>query len=194
MVISPQILILENMEDLNKNAETEKTVVEKNGSKKEPAAGKEINTPKVTPKRIRVRVKTNPATSPLIKSPVRAKNEIITPQAKKPIVKKAPEAETKIPVIESSKKVKSNPELKIQNLSLIESKGEQGKPDMGKEEIKVIKKKAKKAEEKVDKLKKKVKKAKKKDVKKSKLKSLKEKLGKALKRLKIKVKELEKSK
>ena len=182
------------MEDLNKNAETEKTVVEKNGSKKEPAAGKEINTPKVTPKRIRVSVKTNPAPSPLIKSPVRAKTEIITPQAKKPIVKKAHEAETKIPVMESSKKVKSNPELKIQNLSLIESKGEQGKPDMGKEEIKVIKKKAKKAEEKVDKLKKKVKKAKKKDVKKSKLKSLKEKLGKALKRLKIKVKELEKSK
>ena len=114
----------------------------------------------------------------------------------KPVGKKAPKA-VKISVVKAPKKEKPATEPMVQNVVIVDPKGEQEKPEPEKEQkdkIKVAKENAKKAEKKVDKLKKKVKKAKKKEVKPNKLKALKEKLEKALAKLKSNIKKLQKAK
>ena len=179
------------MEDLNKNATTEKPIEVQKELKKEATGSSEINALKVAPKRIRVRTKTKPAPSPLAKNKSEAKAETIAPKvdppnAKKPIVKKATETEVKTPNLKFPGKGKTETNPMNKKEVAIDLAQEKEKPDS----LKVIKKHAKKAEEKVAKLKKKVKKAKKKGDKKE----LKEKLEKAIEKLKNSVKELKKAK
>jgi hypothetical protein len=179
------------MEDLNKIAKTEKPIVEQKDSKKEPAGSIVINAPKVAVKRVRVSTKPKPAAAIVTKStPVTAVKistpDVETPKAEKQSSKKGKKTEEKIVVLKAPKKGKAETEPIVKTEVAVDLAEEKENPDS----VKVIKKKAKKAEEKVDKLKKKVKKAKKKGEKKE----LKEKLGKAIEKLKVSVKELKKAK
>ena len=179
------------MDDLKKNAETEKPIVEQNDSKKEATGSSMVNTPKVPAKRIRVRAKTKPTPSILTQSAPMAAVEITAkkidePKSKEKVSKKGGKTEAEIVVVKSPKKEKTETKPIVTKVVAVDLQEEMEKPDS----VKVIKKKAKKAEEKVVKLKKKVKKAKKKDVKKSKLKDLKGKLEKALDKFKENSKKL----
>ena len=179
------------MEDLNKNAEPEKAIVEQNDLKKETAESIVINAPKVVAKRIRVRTKPKPAAAiTTISTPVDAE-EIISPvveppKAEKQTSKKVKKSEEKVIVRKSPKKEKAKTEPAVNAETAVDLTVENEKTDT----VKVIKKEAKKAEKKVDKLTKKVEKAKKKDKKKE----LKKKLEKAIKKRKISFKDLKKAK
>lgn len=182
------------MEDLNKNAKTEKPIVEQNNLNKESAENSAINPPKAPAKRIRVRAKTKPAPSILTKSAPVATVETteidaeLKPKGKGS--KKGKKTDAEIVVKKSPKKEKTDIKPMVKKEITADLDEENEKTDS----VKVIKKKAKKAEEKVDKLKKKVKKAKKKDVKKSQLKSLKDKLENAVDKMKSSIKKLKKAK
>lgn len=197
MLILAKILNNETMEDLNKNAKTEKPVEVQNDSIKKVAGSSEVNPPKVPVKRIRVRAKPNPAPKVLTKStpaPVAAvvvsTPEVQASKAAKPVSKKVKKTEEKVVVKKTPIKGKAESEPMVQNVVSVDSKDETTKPELDKKGVKAIKKKAKEIGKKVDKLKKKVKKAKKKEVKKSKIKVLKEKLDNALEKFKDKVEKL----
>lgn len=183
------------MEDLNKNAETEKPVEVQNNSNKEATQSNVINAPKVTAKRIRVRSQTKPAPSGLIiqSAPiavVEPTKNVDEPKSIEKVVKKGKKTEAEIVVKKSpvTEKVIAKPVVKKDDV--VDSAKEKEEP----ESLKVIKKVAKKAKEKVDKLKKKVKKAKKRDAGKSKLKSLKEKLENAIEKFKKNAEKLKEAK
>jgi len=182
------------MEDLNKNAEPEKAIVEQNDLKKETSESIVINAPKVVAKRVRIRTKPKPAAAIVKQSAPVAAVEVIEistpevelPKAKKSGSKKAKKTDGEIVVKKAPKKEKAEKEPIVNKEPAVALKVENEKTDS----LKAIKKEAKKAEEKVDKLKKKVKKAKKKGDKKE----LKEKLEKAIEKRKISAAELKKAK
>lgn len=179
------------MKDLNKNAETEKSNEEQNGSNKETVESSLIIEQPLVEKKIVVKAKRKPVPSNFVKSVPEKAVEIMAknddePEAKEKASKKGEKTEAEIEVKKSPKKEKTETKPMVKKEVAVDLKEEKEKPDS----VKVIKKKIKKAEEKVDKMKKKVKKAKKKEVKKSKLKGLKEKLENALEKFKDKVEKL----